>query len=69
MSKPERRARSASRKRPRQIELTFIPGLPSLPADSLAEHYETAKGTIGAQGVSPRQFAVDVTYAARRLRK
>ncbi len=52
-----------------QTEFAFIPGLPSEPTDSLAQHYETAKGTISDKGLSPRQYAADATYAARRLRK
>lgn len=69
MSKSKHRTRTSIRKRPRQTEFAFIPGLPGEPTDSLAEHYETAKGTIGDKGLSPRQYAADATYSARRLRK
>lgn len=69
MTRSKRRARTSNRKRPRQTEFAFIPGLPGEPTDSLAEHYETAKGTISDMGLSPRQYAADATYAVRRLRK
>ena len=70
MSTSKHRARTTNwKKRPRQTEFAFIPGLPGEPTDSLAEHYATAKGTLSDMGLSPRQFAADATYAARRLRK
>lgn len=59
----------ATRRPQWQLSFVLVPGTPSTPTPSLPEHLDTAKATIADSGVSARQYAVDVIYAARMLKQ